>query len=148
MPYGVSRRSTLVLVALAFSLTFAIQLLLDAGSPTAKPAARTSAPGAETDLALAEAASVPALRDPRTPRQKRARSQAVETVATAASPAPRPVIPAAPEPPAPTPAPRYVAPAPRYVAPRAAPTPRSTPAPETTATPEPSSGEFDTIGEP
>jgi hypothetical protein len=155
MPYRVSRRSTLIVVALAFGLTFAIRALLDADSPTAKPAALknapafvASAPGAETDPALAEAVSIPALRGARTPRKKHTRSKAVESVETVAPPAPRPVIPTATEPPAPTPTPQYVAPAPRYVAPRPAPTPKSTPAPEPTATPAPSSGEFDTIGEP
>jgi hypothetical protein len=155
MPNGLSLRTTVLLVALAFGLTFAIHALLDAGSSTAKPAARrdapafvASAPGAETDLALAGAVSVPALRDARMPREKHARRKAVESVGTAAPPAPRPVISAAPVPPAPTPAPRYVVPAPRYVAPRAPPKPRSTPEPETTAAPAPSSGEFDTTGEP
>jgi hypothetical protein len=159
MPGRLSLRFTLLLVAVAFGLTVAVPMLLGGGSSAAAPAAKqgaqrspVDAPGAEPNLRLAAAGTVPALRDPRQPRKrhvrthKPARKPAVRRVVRAAPRVQRaPVVPAPTARPEPTAAPRYVPPAPRYVAPvhhtkPAAPKP--TPAP----TAPPASGEFDTTG--
>ena len=163
MSNGLSLRTTVLLVALAFGVTFAVQALLDGGSSAATPRAakqgvsevEAAAPGAAPDLELA-GASVPALREPRQPRKRKRKPQprkekpTVRKVVKAAPRArPAPVMPAATAQPtpAPTAAPRYVAPAPRHVAP-APPRPTAPkPAPAPTSAP-PASGEFDTSGEP
>jgi hypothetical protein len=153
MPDGLSLRTTVLLVALAFGLTFAVQALLGGGSSAAKPAAKqrvsgfvADAPGATPDLRLVAAGTVPALRDPRKPevhkrKPARKKKRAVRKVVKAAPKfTPAPVM-RAPVRPTPTAAPRYIPPAPR----------RSTPAPKPAApkpTPTPPSGDFDTSGEP
>ena len=160
MPDRLSLRSTLLLVALAFGLAFAIQALLSGGSPTANPAANesrtgpsASAPAAEPDPSLAVAAKVPALRDARkhaARKQKPLRPQGRAGGAygrPGASRAHRDHEPDADRRPAPSP------PAPRPVVPKPVPTPKPTPAPTTVPMPAPTStpsdsGEFDTNGEP
>ena len=140
MPDRLSLRSTLLLVALAFGLTFTIQALLSGGKPTAKPltAARapvsvSAAPGAEPDLSLAAARTVPALRNPRPPERKKRRVRKVKPAPTVA---PTPVASVSPTPP---PTPQYVAPTPKR---------KPTPKPKPTRTPTPdASGEFDSSGE-
>jgi len=163
MPDRLSVPFTLLLVALVFCLTIAIETLLSAGSSSAKPTTRDSAPASpastprsEPDLALRAAVRLPALRDPRKPaRKKRPKRTRKKRVTQVRAPAPAASFPPAVSVrPTPTATPRYVPPAPRYVppaptyvapAPRA---PRPTPtAPTPTAAP-PSSGEFDTTGEP
>ena len=151
MPDGLSLRSALLLVALAFGLTFCVQALLSGGSPAAKPAAKqsahgsvVSAPGAEPDSTLAAAAKVPALRDAR--KQKPSVRRVVQAAPTVA---PAPVVPTTTMSPTPTAAPPYIPPAPRRVAPKPVPepAPTSVPKPAPTSTP-PDSGGFDTYGEP
>ncbi len=148
MPDGLSLRSTLLLVALAFGLAFATQALLSGGSSAAKPAAKqsargfvTNAPGPRVALSLAAARKVPALRDAARKRKPSVRRvvQAAPTVT------PTPVMPAATMSPTPTATPPYIPPAPPRVAPKPVPTPKPTPPP--TSTP-PDSGEFDSTGEP
>jgi hypothetical protein len=163
MPDGLTRIAALVLAALAFGLTFAIQAL-GGGSADPKPVAQRArepvasnpAPGA--DLSLTAARAVPALRNPRQRRVRarrkpaRRKRRAVRKVVTPAPTADPVAVPDTA--PAPTATPRYIpTPAPRYVAP--APRPRPKPAP--TSAPEPSgdfdsapepSGEFDSSGEP
>jgi hypothetical protein len=163
MPDRLSLRSTLLLVALAFGVAFAIQVLLGGGSSAAQSAAKQSAPGfvanapgAQPDLSLTAAGTVPALRDPRQPRKRRVHTRkparkkkpSVRRVVKAApTVAPAPVMGAAPVLPTPTAAPRYIPPAPR----RSTPAPRPKPAapkpkPAPTSTPQ-ASGEFDSSGE-
>ena len=153
MPNKVSLRTTALLIALAFGLTFAVQALgggSSAATPTAKKSAVGSAadaPGAAPDLRLV-AATVPALREPRKPRKpkvhhrKPARKPTVRKVVSAPRYTPTPMTPAPRVQPTPTPtaAPRYIPPAPRHVTPK--PAPKATPAPT-----EAPSGEFDTSGE-
>jgi hypothetical protein len=156
MPDRLSLRRTLLLVALAFGLAFAVQAPLGGGSSAAEPAAKQSAPGlvasaptAEPDLSLAAAGTVPALRDPRQPRRRRVRtrkparknhSSVRRVVKVAPKLAPAPVMVTAPVRPTPTATPRYIAPAPRRSTPAPKPKPKPKPAPA--PTPEPSS-EFD-----
>ena len=142
MPIRLSLRSALLLVALAFDLAFAIQALLGGGSSAAQPAAKQSAPGfvanapgAEPDLSLAAAETVPALQDPRPPARKKRRVRKVRPAATVA---PTPVASVSPTP---TATPQYVLPAPKRT-----PTPTPKPKPTPTSTPE-VSGEFDSSGE-
>ena len=167
MPDGLSRRTALLLVAVAFGLTFCVQALLGGGSSPARPAeakgnasatVAAEAPAAQPDLRLVAAGAVPALRDPRQPRKRRApaskparkkKPSAHKVVKAAPKLAPAPVMRAAPVAPTPTVAPRYIPPAPPRSAPapkpkRAAPKPKPTPAP--TATPV-TSGEFDNFGD-
>jgi hypothetical protein len=151
MPDHLSLRSTLLLVALAFGVTFAIQALLGGGSSAAEPAAKhsvrgvvASAPTAEPDLSLAAAGTVPTLRDPRKPARKK-KPSVRKVVKAAPKVAPAPVMPAAAMSPTPTAAPPYIPPAPRRVAPKPAPKPKPKPVP--TSTP-PDSGEFDSSDEP
>jgi hypothetical protein len=148
MPDGLSLRTTALLVALAFGLTFAGQALLGGGSSAAKPPAKriaaasvADAQGAAPNLRLVAAASVPALREPRQPRKRKVhelKPAVRDQVSAAPEFTPTPVTPAASVSPTPTAAPRYIPPAPPHV----------TPAPKPTARPTPSSGEFDTSGEP
>ncbi len=159
MPDGLSLRTTVVMVAVAFGLTFAVQALLGGGSPAARPAAKQSVarlvadtPGAAPDLRLVAAATVPALREPKQPPKRKVRARKPKRsvrrfVKVAPRPTPAPIMPAATVEPTPTPTPRYVPPAPRYItpAPRPQPTlPKSTPVP----TSAPPSGAFDTSGDP
>ena len=72
MPQSLSGRTTLLLVAIAFGLTLAVQLLLSGQPSATAPAARRSAPSvvadapaAKPDLRLVAAGTVPALREPR-----------------------------------------------------------------------------------
>jgi hypothetical protein len=155
MPHRLSLRSTLLLVALAFDLAFAIQALPGRGASAAQPAAKQSAPGlvakapgAEPDLSLVAAGTVPALRDPRQPRKRRVHTR---KPARRKKPPVRMVVTATPELApmllTPTPAPRYIPPAPR----RSTPAPRPKPAapkpkPAPFSTPE-TSGVFDSSGE-
>jgi outer membrane biosynthesis protein TonB len=160
MPDRLSLRSSLLLVALAFGLAFAIQALVNDGSPTTNPAANesphgsvASAPGAEPDASLAGAAKVPALRDARTIAARKQKPSVRRVVQAAPTAAPAPVEPTATASPTPTAAPPYVPPAPRPVVPNPVPKPKSTPAPTTVPKPAPTStppdsGEFDTYGEP
>jgi hypothetical protein len=155
MPDRLTLRTTLLLAALAFGLTFGTQALMGGGASAAKPAATQSAPepvvdapGAEADLRLAAAGTVPALRDPRRPRKRRvrARKPARKTrpsVQRTPKVSPPPMTPAPTAQPVPTAAPRYVPPAPRRVTPKPA-APKPTPAP---TSPPPPSGEFDTTGD-
>jgi hypothetical protein len=148
MPHALSFRITALLVALAFGLALALQVLLGGGASAAKTSGehRTSGPAPTTaGLRLAATGTVPALREPkqlpaRTPKPL------VRAVARAApTDTPVPIDPAASPTPTPSAAPRYIPPAPAPVAPRpTAPKPKPTPAP----TPPPPSGEFDTTGEP
>lgn len=158
MPDGLTRIATLLLVALAFGLTFTIQAL-GGGSSDAKPAAKSGIeafainPARGADVSLTAARAVPALRNPRQPRKRRVRTRkpartkpaAVRKVVVPAPTAdPVPLRDTVAEP-TPTAAPRYVpTPAPRYVAPAPRPRPRPKPAP--TSAPAPS-GDFDTTGE-
>lgn len=140
-------RATLVLVAFAFGVAFAIQPLLGGESSAEQPTVQdragvvTDAPGPDLALSLAAARQVPALRD--AGRKKRP-VRAAPTVAPTATSTPTPPAATATASPTPTTAP----PAP----PAPPPTPRPTPAapeptPAPTSTP-PDSGEFDTSGEP
>jgi hypothetical protein len=138
MPDRLSLRSTLLLIVLAFGLTFTIQAPLGGGTSAAKPLAAAgapvsdaAAPGAEPNLSLAAAKTVPALRNPRPPARKKRRVRKVRPAATVA---PTPVASVSPTP---TATPHYVPPAPKRTA---------TPKPKPTSTPE-VSGEFDTSGE-
>ena len=150
MPDGLTLRSTLLLAALAFGLTFAVQALTGGGGPSAaKLATRTApepvadAPGAEPDLRLATAKTVPALRNPRKPPKRRVRRKpAPKPPRVQVAPSPAPVMAAPTAEPTPTPAPRYIPPAPRQPTPKP-PAPKPTPAP----TSPPPSGEFDTTGD-
>jgi hypothetical protein len=154
LPDRLTFRATLVVVAIALGLAFAIGMLgegTSAAMPTAKSGPRPvmSAPGAEIELSLTAAMTVPALRHPKQARKRarlrkpvRVESAAVEAAAKLAQ---VPVIRVPPISPTPTATPRYVAPAPQRVAP--APAPEAKPEPTATATP-PASGEFDTLGEP
>jgi outer membrane biosynthesis protein TonB len=142
MPDRLSLRSTLLLIVLAFGLTFTIQALLGGGTSAAKPLAAAgapvsvaAAPGAEPNLSLAAAETVPALRNPRPPARKKRRVRKVRPAATVA---PTPVASVSPKP---TATPQYVAPAPKRK-----PTPTPKPKPTPTSTPE-VSGEFDSSGE-
>lgn len=138
MPGGLSRRTAMLLVALAFGATFAFEALPDSGSPTERTAGKGTAADrlASRDLGF-RATTVPALREAR-----KAPARVAHRVRTIATPPPvTPVRTVEPGPPDPTvtaqptspPAPRYVPPAP----------PPPTPAP----TAAPPSGEFDTTGE-
>jgi outer membrane biosynthesis protein TonB len=138
-------RATLVLVAFAFGVAFAIQPLQGGESSAEQPTVQdragvvTDAPGPDVALSLGAARQVPALRDA---RRKKRPVRAAPTVAPTATSTPTP--PAATASPTPATAP----PAP----PAPPPTPRPTPAapeptPAPTSTP-PDSGEFDTTGEP
>ena len=138
-------RSTLVLVAFAFGVAFAIQPLLGGESSAERPTVQdrprvvTDAPGPDVALSLAAARRVPALRDAR--RKERA-VLAAPTVAPTTTSTPTP--PAATASPTPSPAPP--APPPPPPTPRPTPAaPEPTPAPTTTL---PDSGDFDTTGEP
>ena len=78
MPHRLSRRATLLLLGVAFGLTFTVQLLLSDGSsaPERKvarnvPAAVAGAPAAAPRLRLVADGTVPALREPRRPRKPR-----------------------------------------------------------------------------
>jgi outer membrane biosynthesis protein TonB len=138
-------RATLVMVAFAFGVAFAIQPLLGGESSAERPTVQdrprvvTDAPGPDVALSLA-ARQVPALRDAR--RKKKRPVRAAPTVAPTATSTPTPpaatasptpsTAPPAPPPPPPTPRPTPAAPKP-------------TPAPTTTV---PDSGDFDTTGEP
>ena len=137
MPRGLSQRTALLLVALAFGAAFAVRALPRSGSSTEPASKKGTAAGlAARDLRLAAAATVPALRQPRKPRTRTA--EVVLTVGTPASvPSVQPVGTATVDPiptvtAQPT-APRYVPPAP--------PPPRPSP------TVAPPSGEFDTSGD-
>ena len=154
MPERLSRRTTLLLVAVAFGLTFAVQMLLGAGSSGEAPANRPSAPSiaadapaAEPDLRVVAAGKVPPLREPRSRRAPARKPKRAARKVTKAAPAarPAPVQPAAPAQPTPTATPRYIPPAPTRSVPAPKPKPQATPAPtfETLH-----SGEFDTSGEP
>jgi len=137
-------RATLVLVAFAFGVAFAIHPLVagSAEQPTVqdRPGVVTDAPGPDVAVSLAAARQVPALRDAR--RKKRA-VRAAPTVAPTATwtPTPTATATATPTPTTAPPAPQAPPPAPRPTpaAPEATPAPTSTP---------PDSGEFDTTGEP
>ena len=163
MPDRLTTRATVMLVVLAFGLTFAVRALVSGGSsaavPPAKQDARTlvaEAPDAEPDLQLG-AATVPALQDARKPPKRRVRARKPKRrVVRAPRVQPRPVMPAATAQPAPAAVPRSVAPVPAPVpapAPQRftpAPQPRP-PAPRPTPAPTsgpPTSGVFDTTGEP
>src|SRR5215212_3242224 len=127
MPRRLSLPGTLVVVALAFALAFAVSALAGGGSTAAAPAAeRTTshvappAPVAQPAPQLAAVSAVPALRVP-LKRRARARKPARKFTQVV-----RPVVTAAPRSrpksrkrtataqPVATAAPRYVAPAPRY----------------------------------
>ena len=121
MPERLSRRTTLLLVTLAFDLTFAVQMLLGAGSSAEAPASRPSAPSivadapaAEPDLRLVAAGTVPPLRDPRSRRAPARKPKRAARKVTQAAPAvrPAPIQPAATMQPAPTATPQYTPPAP------------------------------------
>ena len=138
-------RATLVLVAFAFGVAFAIQPLLGGESSAERPTVQdrprvvTDAPGPDVALSLA-ARQVPALRDAR--RKKKRPVRAAPTVAPTTTSTPTP--PAATASPTPSPAP----PAPPVPPPTPRPTPAAPePTPAPTSTP-PDSGEFDTTGEP
>jgi len=159
MPDRLTSRTTVLLVVLAFGLTFAVRALVSGGSSAAEPPAKqdaptlvAEAPDAEPDLQLG-AATVPALQDPRKPRKRRVRARKPKRrVARAPRVQPRPVMPAATAQPAPTAVPRSAAPvpAPQRFTPAPQPRPRP-PAPQPTPAPTsgpPTSGEFDTTGEP
>lgn len=141
MPDRLSLRATLLVIVLAFCLTFTIQTLAS-GESTAKPVAAAAAPisvaaapAVAPDLSLAAVRTVPALRNPRPPKRKKRRVRKVK-------PAPRVArTPVTRVSPTPTATPRYVPPAPRL---KPAPTPKPKPIP--TSTPEPA-GEFDSSGE-
>jgi hypothetical protein len=140
-------RATLVLVAFAFGVAFAIQPLLGGESSAERPTVQdrprvvTDAPGPDVALSLA-ARQVPALRDARTKKKRPVR--AAPTVAPTAASTPTP--PAATATASPTPSTAPPAPPPPPPTPRPTPAaPEPTPAP--TSTP-PDSGEFDTTGEP
>ena len=160
MPDRLSLRSTLLLVALAFGLAFAIQALRNGGSPTTEPAAKesqhgsvASAPGAEPDPSLEAAAKVPALRDARKIVARKQKPSVRRVVQAAPTAAPAPVVPTATVSPTPTAALPSVPPAPPPVVRNPVPKPKSTPAPTTVPRPAPTStppdsGEFDTYGEP
>ena len=135
-------RATLVLVAFAFGVAFAIHPLVGGSAePTVqdRPGVVTDAPGPDVAVSLAAARQVPALRDA---RRKKRPVRAAPTVAPTATSTPTPPAATAsptpttapPAPPAPPPAPR-----PTPAAPEPTPAPTSTP---------PDSGEFDTTGEP
>ena len=153
MPDGLTLRSTALLVALAFGLSFGIQMLRGGGSSAAEPSRTQSAtgsaaeaPGAQLELRLAAAGAVPALREPRAKRKVHDRKRAPEpkpTVPLDAPPQKTPTpAPAASVSPTPSAAPRDIPRPPPAITP--APTPRATPVPRST----PASGEFDTSGEP
>lgn len=155
MPDRLTFRATLVLVAIALGLAFAIGTL-GGGSSGAKPTAK-SGPGpvmsplrAGVELSLPAARPVPALRHPQQPRKRRVRPRTptrIESASVEAAPklAQAPVVRGAPISPTPTAAPRYIAPTPHRVAPT--PVPKHKPEPTAISTP-PDSGEFDTSGEP
>jgi hypothetical protein len=154
MPDRLSRRTTLLLAAVAFGLTFAVQMLLGAGSSAEAPASRPSSPpiaadarAAESDLRLAAAGSVPPLRDPRSRRAPARKPKRAARKRTQAAPAvrPAPIRPAATRQPAPAATPHSTPTPPTRSVPAPKPKPKATPAP--TAKP-PLSGEFDTSGEP
>jgi hypothetical protein len=158
MPDGLSLRATILLVALAFGLTFAVQALLGGGSPAAKPAAKQSAarfvadtPGATPDLRLVAAATVPALREPKQPPKRKVRppkpTRSVRRfVKVAPRPTPAPIMPAATVQPTPIPTPQYVAPAPQHITPK--PVPTSAPPASGKFDNSGTSGEFDSSGGP
>src|SRR4051794_41316439 len=141
MPRGLTPRSSIVLVSLAFSVTFALQAL--GGSEAAQRPARppvAARPGPKPDLSLAAARSLPALKNPRVPHVRKPKPKTRHVVVRAPTPAPARVaatpVPTPKPKPKPRPvAPRYVpTPAPRYVAPRYV-APQRTPAPTPKATP-------------
>ena len=139
MPGGLSRRSALLLVALAFAVAFAVQALPPGGAST-EPAVERGAGGlAARDLQLAAAGAVPALRQPRQRRER------VRRVATPAPVTPAPIVRAATPEPTVTPQPTAV-PAPPS-APPPPPPPALPPPPTPAPTAAPPSGEFDTTGE-
>ena len=154
MPDGLTLRTTLLLAALAFGLTFGTQALLDGGggASAAKPVAAqrepapvVDEPGAEPDLRLAAAGTLPALQNPRKPPKRRVAKPARKprpSVQPTTRPSPMAMTPAPAARPVPTAAPRYVPPAPRRVTPKP-PAPKPTPAP----TSPPPSGDFDTTGD-
>jgi hypothetical protein len=147
MPDRLSLRSTMLLVVLAFGLAFAIQAPFGSSSSAAKPSAKqdspalaVNTPGAEPDLALAAAGTVPALRDPLKPRKRRHKQHSAPKVHKAPKVLPA-VTPTPTASPTPTATPRYIPPAPRSTpAPKRKPKPTPTPTPQT-------SGEFDGAGE-
>ena len=159
MPDGLSRRATLLLVAVAFGLTFCVQVLLGGGSSagaagepkqSARGRSRRTHLPREPDLRLVggrDRAARCAIRASRASAAPRKPKRAVRKVRRPRPPSrPRPSVPAATAQPAPTAAPRYIPPAPtrqRPGAEAAAPSPRRRRPP----TPPPS-GEFDTTGEP
>ena len=157
--YRLTFRTTLVLVALALGLAFAIGMSGDGGSTAAKPTAEsrpgpglvTSAPGSEADVKLTAPRTIAALRDRQLPRGRRARARkpgGVVSPSVTATPAPdqAPVMPVSPTP---TATPLYAAPEPPRAAPTPAPEPKPKREPKPKPTPtSPTSGEFDTIGEP
>ena len=157
MPERLSIRLTVLLAAGAFAQTFAILALLGGGSSAAEPAgaergasrAVADASGAEPDLRLASAASVPPLREPRRARKRAVRKKkapaprVVKPVPQTRRLAPRPTATVAPAPTS-TP-PRYVPPPPRSTP---APRPRPVaPKPKPAPTAPPPSGDFDTTGD-
>jgi hypothetical protein len=147
-----SRRATLLLLGVAFGLTFTVQLLLSVGSSAPERnaardvrAAVASAPAAAPKLRLVAAGTVPALREPRRSRKSRKPrpkpTPPVRNVVEAAPTVqPEPMAPAATVHPAPTAAQRYIPPRPQPKPKPAAPKPTPTP------TAPPSSGGFDTSG--
>jgi hypothetical protein len=156
MPNNLSRRATLLLLGVAFGLTFTVQMLLSDGASPTEPKAKRSAraavagaPAAEPELRLAAAGTVPALREPRRPRMPRKprpkRTPAPKVVAAEPTVEPEPLPPAATVQPTPTAAPRYIPPRPQPQRKPAAPKP--TPAPTPVPTAPPPSGDFDTSGE-
>jgi hypothetical protein len=146
MTNGLTLRTTAVLVALAFGLSFGVQALLGGGSSASTPAANRSVERtAPPDLELVAGGRVPALREP---QKRRAHRKAKQTLRKVVKAAPRstpvPITTPTPVPPIPTATARPVPPAQSAPAPkpqRVA--PRRTPA----STPTPASGEFDTTGE-
>jgi hypothetical protein len=146
MPNGLTLRTTAVLVALAFGLSFGVQALLDGGSSVSTPAAHRSVERtAPPDLQLVAGGTVPALR---APQKRRAHRKPKRTLRKAAKAAPRftpaPITTPTPVRPTPTAAPRSVPPAQGAPAPTPQPVaPRRTPA----STPTPASGEFDSSGD-
>ena len=149
MPNRLSRRATLLLLGVAFGLTFTVQLLLSDGSSAperegragtlARPSPRAPAAAPKLSVvaggdgagAARAAAATPSPASPRRP------CRIVEAAPTV-EPEPTP---AATVQPAPTAAPRYIAPRPQPTPKPAAPKPTPTP------TAPPPSGEFDTSGE-
>ena len=155
MPDGLTPRATVLLVALAFGLTFCVQALLGGGSSKGGPAdakpkvaapVAADTPAAQSDVRLVAAGTVPALRDPRKPRKRRVRKpkRTVRKVVRVAPVAPRKrVVPTAT---ARAGADRGPALHPACSRTHPAPAPKPKPTPPPASTP-PDSGEFDTTGE-